>query len=49
VSLPFLLGTDIDDTWALALLLRCPELDLQAVVSASGPLLGRPLGGKASG
>jgi inosine-uridine nucleoside N-ribohydrolase len=27
------IGTDIDDTWALAYLLRCPELDLKLVVS----------------
>jgi len=26
------IGDDIDDTWALALLLRCPELDLKLVV-----------------
>ena len=26
------IGGDIDDTWALALLLRCPELDLKLVV-----------------
>jgi inosine-uridine nucleoside N-ribohydrolase len=30
------IGTDIDDTWALAMLLRCPELDLRLVVTASG-------------
>lgn len=27
------LGTDIDDTWALGMLMKCPELDLKAVVS----------------
>jgi inosine-uridine nucleoside N-ribohydrolase len=30
------IGTDIDDTWALALLLECPELDLKLVVTDSG-------------
>jgi len=30
------IGTDIDDTWALAMLLRCPELDLKLVTSATG-------------
>ncbi|HVU17449.1 MAG TPA: nucleoside hydrolase [Candidatus Didemnitutus sp.] len=30
------IGTDIDDTWALAFLLRCPELDLKLVVSDTG-------------
>ena len=30
------IGTDIDDTWALAMLLRSPELRLQAVVSSHG-------------
>jgi inosine-uridine nucleoside N-ribohydrolase len=30
------IGTDIDDTWALAMLLRCPELDLRLVVTTSG-------------
>ena len=30
------IGTDIDDTWALALILRSPELDLKLVVSDSG-------------
>ena len=28
------LGDDIDDTWALGLLLRCPELDLRLVVTS---------------
>jgi inosine-uridine nucleoside N-ribohydrolase len=27
------IGTDIDDTWALAMLLRSPELDVRLVVS----------------
>jgi inosine-uridine nucleoside N-ribohydrolase len=30
------IGTDIDDTWALAMLLRCPELDLKLVVTGVG-------------
>ena len=30
------IGGDIDDTWALAMLLGCPELDLRLVVSATG-------------
>ena len=30
------IGTDIDDTWALAMLLRSPELDLRAVVTSHG-------------
>jgi inosine-uridine nucleoside N-ribohydrolase len=30
------IGTDIDDTWALAYLLRSPELDLKLVVSDTG-------------
>jgi inosine-uridine nucleoside N-ribohydrolase len=30
------IGGDIDDTWALAMLLRCPELDVRPVVSATG-------------
>ena len=30
------IGTDIDDTWALAMLLKCPELDLKLVVSDTG-------------
>lgn len=30
------LGTDIDDTWALAQLLRCPELDLKLVLTDTG-------------
>ncbi|MEI8140066.1 MAG: nucleoside hydrolase [bacterium] len=29
-------GTDIDDTWALLYLLRCPELDLRLVTTATG-------------
>ena len=30
------IGTDIDDTWALAMLLRCPELDLRLVTTSTG-------------
>lgn len=30
------IGGDIDDTWALAMLLRSPELDLKMVVTATG-------------
>jgi inosine-uridine nucleoside N-ribohydrolase len=30
------IGTDIDDTWALAMLLGCPELDLRLVVGSTG-------------
>jgi inosine-uridine nucleoside N-ribohydrolase len=30
------IGTDIDDTWALAMLLNCPELDLRLVTTVSG-------------
>lgn len=30
------IGTDIDDTWALAQLLRCPELDLKLVLTSTG-------------
>ncbi len=30
------IGMDVDDVWALALLLRCPEIDLKLVVSATG-------------
>ena len=30
------IGTDIDDTWALAMLLRSPELDLKLVLADSG-------------
>ena len=30
------IGADIDDTWALALLLCCPELDLRLVTTVTG-------------
>jgi len=30
------IGGDIDDTWALALLLKCPELDVKLVVTDTG-------------
>lgn len=32
------IGTDIDDTWALAHLLRCPELDPKLILMASGDM-----------
>ncbi|NOK60940.1 MAG: nucleoside hydrolase [Chloroflexi bacterium AL-W] len=30
------IGSDIDDTWALAMLLRSPELDVKLIVSSTG-------------
>ena len=30
------IGGDIDDTWALAMMLKCPELDVKLVVSDTG-------------
>lgn len=30
------IGGDIDDTWALAMILKCPELDVRLVVSDTG-------------
>jgi inosine-uridine nucleoside N-ribohydrolase len=30
------IGTDIDDSWALAYVLRCPELDLKLVLTETG-------------
>jgi len=30
------IGTHVDDTWALAMLLRCPEMDVRLVVSDTG-------------
>ena len=30
------IGSDIDDTWALAMMLKCPELDVRLVVSDTG-------------
>lgn len=30
------IGMDVDDVWALAFLLRCPELDLRMVLSSTG-------------
>lgn len=30
------IGTDIDDTWALAQLLRCPELDTKLILTSHG-------------
>jgi inosine-uridine nucleoside N-ribohydrolase len=35
------IGSDIDDTWALAMLLNSPELDLKMVLSATGDTLHR--------
>src|SRR5512144_1165925 len=35
------IGSDIDDTWALALLLASPELDLKMVVTDSHDVIGR--------
>ncbi len=35
------IGSDIDDTWALSLLLACPELDLKLVVTDSHNTVGR--------
>ncbi len=32
------IGTDIDDTWALAHLLRCPELDPKLILTAAGDI-----------
>lgn len=30
------IGFDVDDVWALAFLLRCPELDVKLILSDSG-------------
>lgn len=30
------IGTDIDDTWALAFLLKCPELDVKLITTGTG-------------
>ena len=35
------IGTDIDDTWALAFALRCPELDIRLVTTSTGDPLDR--------
>ncbi|MBP7793297.1 MAG: nucleoside hydrolase [Candidatus Goldbacteria bacterium] len=35
------IGTDIDDTWALAFLLKCPELDLKMVLTDTGDTIYR--------
>lgn len=35
------IGGDIDDTWALAMLLKCPELDLRLVTTCAGDTLYR--------
>lgn len=40
MSIPVILdtdiGTDVDDVWALAFLLRCPELDIRLITTATG-------------
>jgi len=35
------IGADIDDTWALAMMLKCPELDVKLVVGDSGDAIYR--------
>lgn len=35
------IGTDIDDTWALAMLLKSPELDIKLVVTSTGDTMYR--------
>jgi len=35
------IGADIDDTWALAMMLKCPELDVKLVVADSGDTIYR--------
>lgn len=35
------IGTDIDDQWALAYLLRCPELDLKMILTDTGDTIYR--------
>jgi len=35
------IGGDIDDTWALAMILKCPELDVKLVVSDTGDTIYR--------
>jgi inosine-uridine nucleoside N-ribohydrolase len=35
------IGTDIDDTWALAQLLRCPELDPKLILTSTGDAIFR--------
>lgn len=35
------IGSDIDDTWALAMLLNSPELDVKLIVSSTGDTVGR--------
>ncbi|MBT4979802.1 MAG: hypothetical protein HOM86_20945 [Gemmatimonadetes bacterium] len=36
MSIPVIFDTDIDDTWALGFLLRCPELDVKLVTTDRG-------------
>lgn len=35
------IGADIDDTWAVAMLLKCPELDVKLIVGDSGDAIYR--------
>ena len=35
------IGSDIDDAWALAFALKCPELDIDSVIASHGPTPGR--------
>lgn len=35
------IGTDIDDTWALQMMLGCPEIDLRLIVTATGDTVTR--------
>jgi inosine-uridine nucleoside N-ribohydrolase len=35
------IGTDIDDTWALQMILGSPEIDLRLAVTATGDTLTR--------
>jgi inosine-uridine nucleoside N-ribohydrolase len=32
------IGTDVDDVWALAFLLRCPEVDIKLITTATGDI-----------
>ena len=33
------IGHDVDDVWALAFLLRCPELDVKLITTTTGDTL----------
>ena len=35
------IGHDVDDVWALAFLLRCPELDVKLITTTTGDTLYR--------